>query len=390
MRPRSRRARAVLAAALGLLFLLPAAAAAAAPIALGVFVPGVFEHPGRIQAYGREVGRQPAIVLSYKNWSIPPFYPPELRHVWGGGAIPMVTWEPQTARGEGIALKEIVAGRYDRYIRQSAEAAAEWGKPIMLRFAQEMNGGWYPWGFGVDGNTPHDYRMAWHHIFWIFRNHGASNVRWVWSPNGDAGGGHPLAVFYPGDEFVDWVGLDGFCWGGTIGWPSFTTIFGSTYERIVKITSKPIVIAETGAGEEGGDKAAWIASALGREAPAFPNVRALVWFDEVDPQADLRVDSSPAALAAFKEAIASPRYAGTRRTLLSTPATLPGGETAPAPPSDGYGAPSFFEDLRLKLHDGYLFLAIGILVVAAAAIGAAALGLRRARRARGARREAAR
>ena len=351
--------------------LLSPSAARAAPIALGVFVPDVFDHPGVITSYGREVGRPPAFVLSYKNWSIPPFYEPELSNVWQRGAVSMVTWEPQSAKGEGIPLREIVAGRYDRYIRLSAEAAAEWDKPIFLRFAQEMNGGWYPWGLGVDGNTARDYREAWHHIFWIFRNHGADNVRWVWSPNEDAGGSHPLAVFYPGEEFVDWVGIDGFCWGGSIGWPSFTSIFGSTYDRIVKLTSKPIVIAETAAGEDGGDKAAWISSALETEAPRFPHLRALAWFNDEDPRADLRVDSSPASLRAFRTAVSSPQYAGTRATLLATPTSLPAASAAPAAPDGGYGAPSTFEELRLKLHGVYLVAAIA----AGAAILALATGL---------------
>jgi hypothetical protein len=367
-----------LVAALAALLILPSGARAA-PIALGVFVPGVFDDPGVISAYGREVGRQPAIVLSYKNWSIEPFYEPELDSVWQRGAISMVTWEPQTAKGDGIPLRDIVSGRYDRYIRLSAEAAAAWGKPIMLRFAHEMNGGWYSWGLGVDGNTARDYREAWHHVFWIFRNHGASNVKWVWSPNADAGGSHPLAIFYPGDDFVDWVGIDGFCWGGSIGWPSFTSIFGSTYDRIAALTSKPVLIAETAAGEEGGDKAAWIASALEEEAPRFPHVRALAWFNEEDPRADFRVDSSPASLQAFRAAIASPRYSGTRATLLATPTELPPGSAAPEPPSGGYGAPSFLEELRIKLHGKYLALAVGLAIVSLAALFAGVLVLRRRR-----------
>ena len=383
-RPSAAQARRLLAASLTCLLLLPAAAQAA-PISLGVFVPGVFDHPGRVSAYGRQVGRQPAMVLSYKNWSVEPFYTPELERVWDGGAVPLVTWEPETEAGKGIPLREIVEKRYDRYIRQSAEAAAAWGKPIMVRFAQEMNGGWYPWGNQVDGNTPRLYREAWHRIFWIFRNHGAGNVRWVWSPNEDAGGGHPLAVFYPGDEFVDWVGIDGFCWGGDIGWPSFTAIFGNTYNRIVNLTSRPIMIAETAAGEEGGNKAEWVASALGREAPAFPNLRALVWFNDEDPRADFRVDSSPSALAAFRTAIASPRYGGTRSTLLATPASLSPGSAAPAEPGGGYGAPSFLEELRLKLHGRYLVLAIGIAVVLVALVVPSVLWLRRARTTRASR-----
>jgi hypothetical protein len=376
-----RRSRLLIMAALGSLLLVPAGARAA-PIALGVFVPNVYKHPGLIQAYGREVGRQPAIVLSYKNWSIAPFYPPELRHVWEGGAVPMVTWEPQDEDGKGIPLRAIAAGHYDRYIRESADAAAAWGKPILLRFAQEMNGSWYPWGFGVDGNTPRDYRKAWRHIHSIFRYHRAGNVKWVWSPNEDAGGGHPLALFYPGDEFVDWLGIDGFCWGGTIGWPSFTTIFASTYDRLVRMSAKPILIAETAAGAEGGDKAAWIASALEREAPRFPRVRGLAWFNDEDPKADFRVDSSPASLAAFRDAVSSPIYAGTRRTLLSTPAELPSARPAPPPPSGGYGGPSLLEELRLKLHGRYLLIALGALIVLVLSAVAVAVLVRRRLRTR--------
>jgi hypothetical protein len=374
--------RLLLVAALAL-FAFPAGARAA-PIALGVFVPDVFDHPEVISAYGRQVGRRPAIVISYKNWSIPPFYEPELDNVWKRGAISLVTWEPETAKGEGIPLREIVSGRYDRYIRISAEEVAAWGRPIMLRFAQEMNGRWYPWGLGVNGNTARDYREAWHHIYWIFRNHGADNVEWVWSPNEDAGGSHPLAVFYPGDEFVDWVGIDGFCWGSTIGWPSFTTIFGSTYDRIVALTSKPVIIAETAAGEAGGDKAAWIASALEREAPRFSHIRALAWFNDEDPRADFRVDSSLASLRAFRTAISSPTYGGTRATLLATPPVLPAASPAPEPPSDGYGAPSTVEELRLKLHGRYLVLAIAAALAGIAILVVALLFFLRRRRSRAA------
>ena len=184
-RPLAARARLLLAVSVTCLLLLPAGARAA-PISLGVFVPDVFEHPGRVSAYGKQVGRQPVLVLSYKNWSVEPFYRPELERLSDGGAVPLVTWEPETAAGKGIPLREIVEKRHDRYIRKAAEAAAAWGKPIMVRFAQEMNGSWYPWGYQVDGNTPRLYREAWHRIFWIFRNHGADNVKWVWSPNEDA------------------------------------------------------------------------------------------------------------------------------------------------------------------------------------------------------------
>ena len=362
---------------------LSATPAAAAPIALGAYIPGASEHPGLIDGFAHQAGRKPVIVLSYKNWSSLPFDRAEFESIWRRGAVPMITWEPWTSRGRGFPLRAIAAGRFDRYLRRAAGSARLWGKPLFVRFAHEMNGNWYPWGRGVGGNTARDFRKAWKHVVDLFRFHGATNVKWVWSPNEDSGGNFQFGPLYPGDEWVDWVALDGFDFGGSVGWPSFTTIFGSTYDRLARLTDRPMMIAETGVNDEGGDKAAWIASALRREAPRFSRLRALVWYDADKPNGDFLIDSSPGSLAAFRRAVSSPAYAATRRTLLSTPASLPGRSVAPAEPDGGYGAPSLLERIELKLHGKYLVaaLALAALLLLLLAVLAAAL-VRRSRRAR--------
>jgi hypothetical protein len=354
--------------------------AAAAPIAVGAYLPGASEDPGLIDAFGRKIGRDPVIVLSYKDWSSLPFDRVELDSIWNRGAVPMLTWEPWTSSGRGFPLRGIADKRFDRYLRRAAGSARLWGKPLFVRFAHEMNGPWFPWG---REGTARDYRKAWKHVVDLFRYHGATNVRWVWSPNEDSGGGRPLARFYPGDEWVDWVAFDGFNFGGTVGWPSFTTLFGSTYDRLAELTDRPMMVAETGANEAGGDKAAWIASALQREAPRFSRVRALIWFDDEQSDADFRVDSSPESLQAFRRAMDSPAFAGTRRTLLSTPATLPGGAVAPGEPDGGYGAPSLIERLNLEL-DGKLWLVTTAAALALLALAVAMMLMRRSRRTRAA------
>ncbi len=358
-----------------------APAAPPSPVAFGAYVPGADDDPGRIDTFGRRVGRRPVIVLSYKDWRSIPFDRNELDSIWRRGAVPMITWEPRAADGHGFPLREIAAKRFDRYLRRAAGSARLWGKPLLVRFAHEMNGNWYPWGRGVDGNTPRDFRKAWKHIVDLFRFNGATNVKWVWSPNEDSGGTLQFAPLYPGDEWVDWVAMDGFDFGGTIGWPSFTAIFGSTYERLAKLTDRPMMIAETAAGEEGGDKAAWITSALSRELPRFPRLRALVWFDEEVPNADFRVDSSEASERALRAALSSPEYSATRGTLLATPSRLSGGAVAPAEPDGGYGAPSLLERIRLELreHRALALAALAALALLLAA-GVAFFLRRRSRR----------
>jgi membrane-bound metal-dependent hydrolase YbcI (DUF457 family) len=294
-------------AALALVAVRPAPASAHR-IALGAYIRGVEESPGLLDRYSEEVGRSPAIVGAYKRWDVQPFYRPELEQIGKRGAVPMVSWEPWTEEGRGFRLAGIAKGRFDDFVRRSALEAKAWGKPIFLRFGQEMNGSWAPWQSGVDGTTGPRFVAAWRHLVTVFRDVGATNVHWIWCPYID-NGDHPFTRYFPGDRWVDWVGLDGFNWGAPIAWQSFPKIFDRSYRLLTTISKKPVMIAETGSNEAGGDKARWLRRTLTRQLPRLKRVRAVVWFDATDGS-DFRVDSSPGALAAFRKAISSPLYSG--------------------------------------------------------------------------------
>jgi hypothetical protein len=358
-------------------------AAAGGAVALGAWIPNSYEHPQQIDRYARLVGRQPVIVSSYPNWSGPPFRATALNAVWSRGAVPLVTWEPWDVDHRGIPLRAIADGRYDGYLRSSARQAAAWGHPILVRFAHEMNGSWYPWG-RRHGNTPQLYVAAWRHVVSVFRAAGAVNVQWVWAPNVNeqagpsislpvVGGGpthpFPFAHYYPGNSWVDWVGLDGFNWGKGGEWQSFTQVFANSYDTLIHLTPRPIIVAETASNERQGDKAAWVASALREEIPRFPRIRGVVWFDEAFSGVSARVDSSAAALSAFRSAASSPRYGLSREAFLATPRNLAPGPQAPPAPSDGYGAPSFLERLWSQVRRHLPWSAAAI-VLAMAIVGA--------------------
>ncbi len=291
-------------------------------IALGAYIPHVLEHPGTIASYGRRTGRRPVIASAYVQWKRQPFIQSELNGVWRNGAAPMITWEPWTLGGRGFRLRAIAAGRFDGYLRHAAMNAAAWKRPIMVRFAQEMNGNWYPWGRGRPGSTAVAYKRAWRHIVRLFRRSGADNVQWVWSPNIDSGGRFPFANFYPGNQWVDWVGADGFNWGLKGEWSSFGRVFASSYRTLTRISSRPVIICETGSSQRGGDKASWVTHALRREIPSFGRIRAVVWFNERFGGIDTRVYSSRAALEVFRRSAASPTYSLARSQLLATPKFL--------------------------------------------------------------------
>ncbi len=234
------------------------------------------------------------------------------------GSIPFFSWASQSTPASleepEFQLSDVISGRYDGYIREFAEEAKAWGHPFFLRFNWEMNGNWFEWSEGVNGNQAGEYVAAWRHVHDIFTEVGATNATWVWCPNVDPTGKlHELASLYPGNEYVDWTGLDGYNWGpGRGGWTSFRQLYATTYRRITEeiAPTKPMVIGEMGSTESGGSKADWIQEALSEVPSEFPKVRGLLWFEKYEDGMDWPIESSAAATSAFASGIQSPAYAG--------------------------------------------------------------------------------
>ncbi|MBS1675913.1 MAG: hypothetical protein JST08_00865 [Actinobacteria bacterium] len=243
------------------------------------------------------------------------------------GSIPFFSWSsqstPSSLNEPDYQLSDVISGRYDPYIRQFAEEAKAWGHPFFLRFNWEMNGNWFPWATGVNGNNPGEYVTAWRHVHDIFAEVGATNATWTWCPNVDPKHEFTdVAEFYPGNQYVDWTCLDGYNWGGN-RWMSFDETFGSTYRHIVEDVApgKPMVIGEVGSAENGGSKSAWIAEMLRALPTRYQGIRAVMWFDKPE-EGDWPIESSPAAQSAFASGIASPSYLSNEFSQLG-PGTIP-------------------------------------------------------------------
>jgi glycosyl hydrolase family 26 len=281
-----------------------------ATIALGVNLAGVPGAAGVLDRYTASVRRPPAILMWFQSFSEPLYYGTQLKAIERSGATPLITWLPLD-HGKPIPMRAIANGAWDDTIRRAAGLAKATGRPLYLRFAHEMNLPHSQWGAG-EGNRPADYVAAWRRVVDVFRTEDARNVRFVWSPDVDDGSA-PFAAWYPGDDYVDWVGLDGYNWGTArpgSRWQSLLDVFGPSYARLTRLSDRPVMIAETASAEAGGDKAAWIRQGLSRDVPErMPRVRAVVWFSR-DKETDWRVDSSPSSLAAFRQVAGSPRYSG--------------------------------------------------------------------------------
>ncbi|MCO4239576.1 glycosyl hydrolase [Pseudarthrobacter raffinosi] len=267
---------------------------------------------GELDEVAQLAGESPSTILFYKDFlQAPPIA--EMDSVRARGAVPLITWEPW-AWGGGMeqpaySLDRIAAGDFDAHITQWGQALAAWGQPVQLRFAHEMNGNWYPWAEGVNGNQPGDYVEAWRHVHNIVAATGASNVSWVWSPNVPYYGSTDLAGLFPGAGYVDVVALDGYNWGTSAswsGWISPQDLFAPGIAQLRTLApGVPILISETASSEAGGNKAAWNTELVSYLA-AQPDVVGFVWF-HLQKETDWRINSSGTSASAFKSALQARR-----------------------------------------------------------------------------------
>jgi hypothetical protein len=279
---------------------------------LGVTTPGGPLASAEIAEVAQLAGEQPSIEMWFEDFTQPAPLA-KLDAVVSRGATPVLTWEPWEWNAgpdqPRFALDRISAGDFDDYITGWAIALQAWGQPLYLRFGHEMNGSWYPWAEGVNGNGSGDYVTAWRHVHDIFTRVGADNVAWMWCANVPYQGSTPLSGLYPGARYVDAVALDGYNFGASQPWSSWVApqdLFGAGLSQLRTIAPrKPVVIAETASTEIGGSKPAWI-TALVPYLAGQSGVIGFVWFQH-DKETDWRFSSSGAAGAAFAQALAARR-----------------------------------------------------------------------------------
>jgi mannan endo-1,4-beta-mannosidase len=252
---------------------------------IGVYTPGVPKSYAAVKSFSAATGVRPRVVVYYSGW-LEPFQASFAMAAAKHHALPLVQIEPTH-----VSVAAIAAGRYDTYLRSYASAVKAFGGRVLLSFGHEMNGPWYSWGYRH--TRPAVFVAAWRHIVTLFRAAGAQNVTWLWTVNiiqcrcriG------PVARWWPGKSYVNWVGIDGYYFKPS--W-KFAPLFGPTIKAVRALTLDPILITETAVP-------AAIQSA--KIPDLFAGIRAygllgFVWFD-ANKRQDWRI-SSPAAFAAFR------------------------------------------------------------------------------------------
>lgn len=235
------------------------------------------------------LGKQSTIFPMFWGWDSN--FPNTLSQV--GDRTLLIYWEP------AFGFDEILSGRMDPYIEHFAMDAKAYGKNIILVPFPEMNLNEEAWGFGNNNNTADKFIVAWKHTKDIFYRVEAQNVKFGLAYNHVSipdQKGNDLADYYPGDEYVDYVGVDGFNFGDP--WQNFDEIFAQALKE-VKAHGKPIYIFST-ASAAGSKKADWVRDAF-IQMPKY-GIEGWIWFN-VHKEQDWRIDSDKESLEAFKNAL---------------------------------------------------------------------------------------
>ena len=218
------------------------------------------------------------------------------------GAVPVIAWMPRTN------LDGVLSGNWDGYIRDWLRGARDWGHPVVIRLMPEMNAP-QVYQIGRDGNTSAKFVTAWRKVVRIGRDVGATNVKWMWNPNRAFKGSVPLAPLWPGRDWVDWVGIDGYNYGTADhgGWKWFRELFVPTIRIIRQFAPyKPMMVAEVGT-TAGRYKPTWL-TGMCKAAPEL-GFKGLMYF-EYNLKRDWRLTASSAALTAARNGLHQSTWTG--------------------------------------------------------------------------------
>lgn len=292
-----------------------------------VSIKDITEVDSEVKEFESLMDKKASYILRYI--SIAERFPIEFCNLANNNSLePVLTWElnhPDKGHGRRVCspnetdLPEILAGKYDEYLKRFALDLKAWNKRVYIRLLHEFNANWNVWsGFknGASSSGSKIVRDVWIYIVDLFRSLEVENVEWIWCPHEPSydvslESWNSIEEYWPGHDYVDLMGIDGFNFypeNPERENPTFLTfddLFKDTYNRLLKLSDKDIFIM-TGCGEfdykgDIANKPVWLEDAFYKLSTYYSKVKMLFWFNyRFNDKADWRVNSSRESLSIFK------------------------------------------------------------------------------------------
>lgn len=220
------------------------------------------------------------------------------------GVTPMLSY-----RSKNYA--DVTAGKSDAYLAKLADSIKSTGGTVYLRMNWEMDGGKRQ-QFG----TPEEYKKSWQYVHDFMEERGVTNIKYVWTPNAEAFAGakdwHGDAKdYYPGDQYVDIIGADGYCGIGNTAYRTPDEIFKDGLE-FAREHGKEFLVGETGADEDLSEaEQVKFMQQIVQWAKNNSDVKGICWFNAEGPNGTYDPMDSAKEWAAFKQMANDPYFNGT-------------------------------------------------------------------------------
>jgi hypothetical protein len=229
------------------------------------------------------------------------------------GSLPFIVWEPYIkGYEEAITLQNILDGDWDEYIQEWILSIKQFQYPVFICFAPDFNTKKPSWSIIKNGNSAKNYSSVFQKIVTMFREEGALNAIWVWSPNITSETGQSFEVLiketYPGHNYVDWIGISSLKTQKTETNENISDLFENELNIIVKnIPHKPVMISLVAYPEKGGNKQTWIQNIPQSLNTKLTDISMLIYLNEKDEN-NLQLNSSSSAKEATKEILRAPIF----------------------------------------------------------------------------------
>jgi hypothetical protein len=270
---------------------------------------GVSTDIGRLDAFdtaaGLTGGAHPAI---YDQWTTPDgAVQPILTNAKSRSDMaPMISWNLPMTGGQ------ITDGSKDAYLKAQALAVKNFGGAVFVRLDWEMNASWYP-DWNLPAVTTAQFIAGWRHVYQVFQSEGATNAAFVWCPtlwNGP--GGRSPDAWYPGDAYVDWLGIDAYPQSAVTSFIMSGPGGLTDTAKFAVQHDKPLMVAEWAPALPQPDTAAAMDLVFDFAAANPKTVKALVYFDFDTNGKDYTLKDHPVGAQEFRK-----RVDGNSNFLLS-------------------------------------------------------------------------
>ncbi len=244
---------------------------------------------------------------------------------------PVFITMPDTFNGKRFSNQAIADGEMDDYFREFARQASEYKDPVLFRYAHEMNWKSFPWSgerdetlnydrrrfFGAKP-TPENYVAAWKHIHSIIKPI-APNVKFYWCSLDK-----PDMKYYPGDDFVDYVGFDAYSGIGGKPYRSIKDAFEKPMNTLMAETKRPIIVGEIGINSTHTNGVSdnfpeyrknWITEGYEYAYDTWPRLKGILYYN-IDMRKrgaekdNFELQADPSIVNAYREIISKPRFQG--------------------------------------------------------------------------------